>query len=370
MHEKRHRQIITASIVGILANFALAGVKVFVGLLSHSIAIVLDAVNNFSDMLSSIVTIIGSLFSRRLPDHEHPMGHGRSEYLSTAIIGVIIMYIGFTALIESVKKIFAPEVPEYQTSTLIIVIAAIIVKISLGFYVRHIGKKTDSDALIASGQDAFNDSIISLGTLAAAIIFMTTGYSIEAYLATIISLYIIYSGIKVIRETFSQILGERVDIELSHKIKETIKELDGVEGVFDLVVHDYGPSTVFASANIEVLDTMTASDIDDLSRLIRKTVYRSCKVIITSVGIYSINTRNPQINKLYKKVKSIVMAHPNVIQMHGFHFDKKESEISLDIVLDFKSKNRRSEYLKIMHELKDNFPEYTFQIALDSDFSD
>lgn len=370
MNENRHRKIIATSIIGILANLALAGFKIFVGLLSHSIAIVLDAINNFSDMLSSIVTIIGSFFSHRSPDREHPMGHGRSEYLSAAVIGIIIMYIGFTALIESIKKIITPETPEYSAATIIIVVAAIFVKIALAIFFRHMGKKTNSDALVASGTDAFYDVVISLGTLIAAIIFITTGHSIEAYIAALISLFIVYSGFKIIRGTFSQILGKRVDVELARKIKQEIKELDGVEGVFDLIVHDYGPDTIYASANIEVLDTMSASEIDDLSRLIRKTVYRNCKVTMTSTGVYSINTRDDDVNKLYKEVKAVVMEMPHVIQMHGFHFDKADKEISLDIVLDFNTKNRRNEYLKIVHKLKESFPKYTFQVSLDADYSD
>ena len=370
MNEKRHRKIIATSILGILANLLLAVAKVIVGLLSHSIAIVLDAVNNFSDMLSSVVTIIGSVFSHRLPDRKHPMGHGRSEYLSAAIIGILILYIGFTALIESVKKIITPETPNYSTATLIIVALAIIVKIILGFYVKYVGKKVDSAALVASGTDAHYDVIISIGTLVAAIIFITTGLDIEAYIALLISLFIMNSGFKILRETFSQILGERVDVKLARRIKDEIKQLDHVKGAFDLAVHDYGPDTTFASVNIEVLDTMTASEIDDLSRLIRKTIYRKCKVIITSVGVYSINTRDPEINRLYKSVKKLVLDYPGVIGMHGFSVDQKEHEIDLDVVLDFSVKNRRVEYQKIVHALKESFPNYTFEVSLDSDFSD
>ena len=370
MNDKRHRIIISTSALGILANLLLAAAKVIVGLLSHSIAIVLDAVNNFSDMLSSVVTIIGSTFSNRLPDRKHPMGHGRSEYLSAAIIGIIILYIGLTALIESIKKILAPETPDYSTATLIVVILAIVVKIMLGLYFKYVGKKVSSDALIASGVDAHYDVVISVGTLVAVIVFMTTGHSIEPYIAALISLFIMHSGFKILRETFSQILGERVDIKLAKRIKNEIKQLDHVKGVFDLAVHDYGPDTTYASVNIEVLDTLTASEIDELSRLIRKTILRKCKVIITSVGIYSINTRDDEINQLYRSVKKYVLTFPCVLGMHGFNVDQNDKTISLDIVLDFSCNNRRAEYQKILRGLKESFPDYTFEASLDSDFSD
>ena len=187
MKDNRHRTIVVASIIGILANLLLVIFKAIVGLLSNSIAIILDAVNNFSDMLSSLVTIAGSHFANLSPDREHPMGHGRSEYLSAAVVAIIIMYIGFTAFIESIKKIIIPESPDYSLTTVAVMVVAIIVKIVLGIYVYRVGRKVDSDSLAGSGKDALFDSLISLTTLVAAGIFVLTGFSVEAYLAVGIS---------------------------------------------------------------------------------------------------------------------------------------------------------------------------------------
>ncbi|MBP5656242.1 cation transporter [Candidatus Saccharibacteria bacterium] len=370
MNDIRHRKIITTSIIGILANLLLVIFKAIVGIMSNSIAIILDAVNNFSDMLSSIVTIVGSYFANLMPDRKHPMGHGRSEYLSAAVVAVIIMYIGFTAFVESVKKIITPETPDYSTLTLIIVIVAIIVKIVLGLYVHKVGKKVDSDSLIGSGKDALFDALISLATLVAAIIFMTTGFSVEAYLAAAISLFITYSGFKMLRETFSVILGERADSGLSRKIREEVCHVDGVEGAYDLVLHDYGPNMTLASINIEIADSMTAIQIDDISREIRHRVYHKCHVLISAVGVYSINIKDAKAAKLRKQVYEIVTNFEHVIQMHGFHVDEKAKEISLDVVVSFDVKSRRSYHHRIRDALKEAIPEYDFEIALDSDFSD
>ena len=243
----RSKKIIQTSIIGILANLILAGFKVFVGILSNSIAIILDAVNNLSDSLSSLVTIIGAHLAGKAPDRNHPMGHGRSEYLSTIIIAMIIIYIGITALIESVKKIITPVPVDYETTTIIVVSVAIVVKLFLGFFFRHRGKKLQSGSLTASGIDALFDAAISVATLIAIVVFLTTNLQIEAYLALGISVFIIYSGIKMLRGAFSIIIGERASADITQHIKNDIAKVDGVNGAFDLVMHDYGAGNTIAS---------------------------------------------------------------------------------------------------------------------------
>ena len=201
----RDRKIIRVSLVGIAANLLLAGFKVFVGLLSHSIAIILDAVNNLSDAASSVITIVGTKLAGRSPDKKHPFGHGRIEYLSAMTISLIVLYAGVTSLVESVKKIIHPETPDYRPVTLVIVAVAVFVKIILGTYVKAQGEKLNSDSLVNSGEDAKLDSLISTATLAAALIFIFTKVSLEAWLGAVISVIIIKSGIEMLRETLSKI---------------------------------------------------------------------------------------------------------------------------------------------------------------------
>lgn len=367
---KRKKAIVRTSIVGILANLLLAAFKALVGFLSNSIAIILDAVNNLSDMLSSIVTLAGVHIGDKAPDKKHPMGHGRYEYLSTAIIAVIIMYIGVTALIESVKKIITPEETNYTAVTFIIVSVAVVVKILLGVYFRKMAKKVDSDSLRASGTDALFDSVISAATLVAAITFLTTGIAIEAHLAALISLIIVRSGYKMLREIFSVIAGERADPELSKQIKSEIKAIKSVEGAFDLILHDYGPNMTFMSVNIEVEETVSAREIDDISREIRRIIFYNHHIYVNSVGIYSINTQDEEINAIYRRTKDVLSHYEHVLQMHGFHVDRQKKEISFDIVVGFGMKNRRDYYLRIKRHLHDVFPKYKINIAMDIDYAD
>ena len=169
----REKTIVKTSILGIISNFFLAGFKAFAGLVSNSIAITLDAVNNLTDALSSVITIVGTKLAGKKPDKKHPYGHGRIEYFSATIIAAIILYAGITSLVESVKKIIYPETPDYSVVAIIIVSVAIIVKILLGLYFRKVGKKVKSDSLIGSGNDALTDSIISVATLVSAIIWQS-----------------------------------------------------------------------------------------------------------------------------------------------------------------------------------------------------
>ena len=262
----REKIIVRTSIIGIIANVFLAAFKAVVGLMTNSIAIVLDAVNNISDAGSSIITIIGTKLAGREPDKKHPFGYGRIEYLSAMIISAIVLYAGITSFVESVKQIIHPETPEYNAVSLIIVGVAVVVKILLGRYVKSVGEKVKSDSLINSGEDATLDSVISASTLVAAVIFMVFHVSLEAWLGAIISLVIIKSGIEMLRDTISQILGERNDAELAKAIRATVLSFPDVQGAYDLVLNNYGPDTWNGSIHVEVPDTYSAGQLDQLIR--------------------------------------------------------------------------------------------------------
>ena len=368
--KSRESQIIKTSIIGILANIFLASFKAVIGMISNSIAIVLDAVNNLSDALSSIITIVGTKLAGKAPDKEHPYGHGRAEYLSAMLISVIILYAGTTSLIESIKKIINPETPDYSIASLIILIVAIAVKIVLGIYVQKVGKKANSESLIDSGKDALMDSIISTSTLIAAIIFIGFRISLEAWLGIIISVVIIKAGIDMIRSTISQIIGERIENEVSTSIKKTVSSFDKVYGAYDLILNNYGPSTYLGSIHIEIEDTMKASEIDELTRNIMEKVYNEHGVILTAIGIYSINTQDEQVKQMREEISKIVHSYKSVLQMHGFYVNKKEKNISFDIIIDFNEKNKDEIYKEIYEKVSENYKDYDLKITMDFDASD
>ena len=366
----REKVIVRTSIIGIVANVFLAAFKAVIGFLSNSIAITLDAVNNISDAASSLITIVGAKLAAKEPDKEHPFGYGRIEYMSAIIISVIVFYAGVTSLIESGKLILQPETPDYDTLSLIIVAVAVVVKIFLGRYVKNVGEKVNSDALINSGEDAKLDSVISASTLVAAGIFLTFQISLEAWLGAIISLVIIKAGMDMLKETLSKILGERNDRELAKSIRKTIMGFPGVRGAYDLVLHNYGPDTWQGSIHIEVPDTYGANQLDKMLREIMVEVMHKHNVLLTAIGVYSFNTRDEEISRLEKKIREIVFSHQYVRQIHGFYLTKKTKNIRFDLVISFDAPNRQAVFQEVVAHIQAEFPTYELQVVMDTDFSE
>ena len=366
----RDKTIIRTSIVGILANVFLAAFKAIFGLASHSIAIVMDAVNNLSDAASSIITIVGTKLAGKEADRKHPFGYGRIEYLSAMVISFLVLYAGITAFVESVKKIVHPDTPDYSAITLIIVAVAVVVKIVLGKHVKHVGEKVNSDSLINSGADAMLDSVISASTLAAAGIYLIFHISLEAWLGAVIAAIIIKSGIGMLRETLSKILGERADAQLVLDIKKTIRSHPEISGAYDLVLHNYGPDSYNGSVHIEVPDTLSADDLDRLTRKVTADVYQKHNVILTGIGIYAFNTKDPEASAARDKIARIVTEIPHVLQMHGFFMDREEKILRFDIIVSFDAGDRRQVFREACEKVQREFPDYTLQVAMDMDFSE
>ncbi|WP_031492603.1 cation diffusion facilitator family transporter [Succinivibrio dextrinosolvens] len=365
----RDKVIVRTSIIGILVNVLLAAFKAVIGIMSNSIAVILDAVNNLSDALSSIITIVGTKLAGKLPDRKHPLGYGRIEYLSAMIVSGIVLYAGITAAVESVKKIIDPQTPEYSVTSIVIIAVAVIVKIGLGKYVKGQGEKVNSGALVASGADALFDAVLSASVLACALIFIFTGYSLEAYVGALISVFIIKAGIEMMIEMVNEILGIRADKEKTARIKNLLKEEPEVRGAYDLIMYNYGPEKDFASVHIELPDYMTAREIDRLTRRLERKIYRKTGVILAGVGLYSYNTTDDSASVIQKEVLSLVTAHDWCVQMHGFYVDPEEKEMSFDVVLSFDIEPNKG--VSIIHgEILKKYPDYRIEITPDVDVSD
>jgi len=365
----RDKVIVKTSIIGIVTNIFLVIFKATIGLLSNSIAVILDAVNNLSDALSSVITIIGTKLANKLPNKKHPLGYGRIEYMTAMLVSAIVLYAGITSMVESVKRIFRPEAADYSIISLIIIAVAVIVKIVLGKYVKSKGEKVKSGALIASGADAMFDAILSASVLASAIIYFTAKVSLEAYVGVIISCVIIKAGIGMMSETINDILGKRADAETTKKIKQLLVEEPEVRGAYDLIIHNYGPNKNLASVHLELPDTMTVEQVDTLTRKLQNKVYHETGVLIAGMGVYSYNTKNDESAKIQDTILETIMKHNWVLQMHGFYTDITKKEIRFDVVMSFEIDAKKG--LKILNdEVAKLYPEYKIQIAPDVDVSD
>ena len=369
-NSKRERIVIKTSVIGIITNVFLAGFKTVIGLLSNSIAIVLDAVNNISDAGSSVITIVGTKLAGKAPDKKRPFGHGRIEYLSAMMIAVIILYAGTTSLIESVKQIIRPEIPDYNPISLIIIAVAVVVKIILGAYVKKMGQKVKSDSLVNSGADATLDAVISFSTLVAAVVFMIFGLTLEAYLGAVISIIIIKSGTLMLMGTISQLLGEQNDIEVARAIQKTVMGFKNVLGVYDLILNNYGPNRWNGSLHIEVPDTLSVVDLDQLLREISVKVVKEHRVLLTAIGVYSVNTKDEHVIKIQKKLKEVALKQKYIRQVHGFYLIEAKKQMRFDLVVSFDAEDRMASFKEAVAEIQKIFPDYQLQAVMDADFTE
>ena len=375
--KRRARKIIRTSWIGIAANVLLAGFKVLVGLKASSVAIMMDAANNLSDALSSVITIVGTKLSQRPADRKHPFGHGRIEYFSAIVISVIVLSAGVTLLVESVKKLFAPVEPNYSSVTLIVISVAIIVKLVLGYYVKNKGKELNSDALIASGSDALFDAIITLATLASAAIMIVWGISLDGILSALISIVIIKAGVEMLSSPVNELLGTSIPAELTSQIRKEVSSFEGVHGVYDLILHNYGPNVRIGSLHINVYDTMTAFEIHSLTRRIILHLYDKYGIIMT-IGVYSIakgrhDDADPETARraeLQMAVMQALAAEPDILQVHGFYYSEKENILSVDVVPDISVHDESKLIERLTAIIQPMVPDMTTTVVVDHNYSE
>lgn len=369
MQMDRNKEIIRTSYIGVAANVLLATFKAVVGFAASSVAIIMDALNNLTDVLSSVITIVGTKLSAKPADHDHPFGHGRIEYFSAIIIAIIVLVAGIGSLTESVDKIIHPVEPQYTTVTLIVIIVAIGVKLVLGRYVKQTGHRLRSDALIASGADALFDAVVTLATLISAGIMLLWDVNLDGIFGALISLVILKAGYEMLASPINELLGSRISPEFVARLKEEVMTFKEVHGVFDIILNTYGPDTIIGSLHVNVSDKMTARDIHRLTRNITLHVYNKFHVILT-VGIYAISTENSGLGKLQHDVMEFAASQPGVMQVHAFYYYEDKNLITLDVVPKDDVNDPSSFAERIGSALHRQFPAHHFSIVEDHNYSE
>ena len=367
----REKKIIQTSIIGIIANLFLVAAKAVIGLLANSIALISDAINNLTDSLSSIITIIGTKLAGRKPDKKHPYGHGRIEYLVSLIIGLIILAAGILAIVESAKALIEKPEVDYSIVSLVVIALAVLVKVFIGLYYLKVAKKVNSEPLKASGKDALFDVLLSLATVAGIITSLASGgkVNIEGYIGIVIGIFILRTAIEVLHEGVSLIIGQRASQEEIDHIKHLVSSFPEVKGVYDLIINNYGEGKSIASVHIEVEDSLTAIQIHHLTRQIASKVYAETGTILT-VGIYATNETNPEVKAIKDYIYNLIEKEEGINQIHGFYLDEEKKLITFDLIFDFKYQNPQKKMADLVNEIKEKYPDYTFYIIQDNDFSD
>ncbi len=363
----RNKEIIKYSVLGIIINILLSVLKMIVGALVLSLSLVLDGVNNLTDVLSSLITIIGIKLSAKKPDKKHPYGHGRIEYLTSIAIGIIVLFSSVMAIYEGVKKIIDPVLSNHKYYSFMLISVAILVKLIFGFILKKKGKELNSTSLKGSGIDAIGDAFLSLTVLIGAIVAQVWQVSIEGYLGILIGLFILKSAISILLDSFNDVIGIRSSDEDIKTLKETIESFPNVLGVYDIVLHNYGPNHFIATAHIEVKDDMTAYEIHQLTRLIQIKVYQTLGIVLT-IGIYASNEIN-KYQDIKKDVYSYLEKNENILQIHGFYVNEELHLITFDIVFSFDEEHIQETVDQITSELKAKHPEFSFSIIVYTDYS-
>ena len=364
---ERRKKIIGVSVTGIVTNLFLGILKAVLGVLSGSVALVSDALNNITDSSSSLITIIGTKLAGKAPDKLHPFGHGRTEYLTSLLIGGIVFLTGFQSLISSAKAIFHKEEMSTGVVTVIIIIATIVAKIILGTYTQNSGIKYNSGALQASGADAKNDAIVSVVTLISTAVYIFTKISIDGIAGVIISLFILKAAYDILSDTIKKLLGERVDGDMVRGIKEIARSTEGVINCFDLILNDYGPDFYTGSINVEIEDNRSIGEMYPILHEAQTKIYDKYNVFLV-FGFYAVDVNDER----YKKIKALLQNYKDserhIINYHGIVIDEKDMTIYCDITKDFDIVPETI-IEDVNRILKAQFPQYDIHVNIDTEFT-
>lgn len=366
---ERARQIIFTSLGTIGANTFLAGLKFVIGFASHSQAVLSDAANNLGDALGSFVTIIGTRLSTRKPDRRHPFGYGRIEYITSAIVAALVLYVGIETLISSIQALIEPQPVSFTSLSLWLLAAGLVLKLSLGLWLKARGKKLKAVSIEASAADSLSDSILSLATLISALLSRFAHIQLGGWLGLVISFFIIKSAIELLISPLNELVGLRTDEVLGEEIKNSILSADPqVQGVYDLILNTYGDSLSIGSVHIQVSDTLNTRQIQALTRRITKMLYKTYHLVMT-IGIYASNDSDPQSARIRKLVEQTLQSYPQIVQMHGFYVDLNLDTVAFDLIFDYQSDGAALRK-EIRDRLQKELPGYTIDIVVDGDYTE
>lgn len=363
----REGAISATSILNIVVNLFIALLKIVFGVIASSIAIISEGVNNATDALSSVLTLIGTRLANKKRDAKHPFGYGRIEYLTSLIISIFILVSGFEVLMDSIKRVISPEDLNISYYSLIVVAISAIIKFVLGNFTISKGKKVGSETLQDVGEDCRNDSYVSLVTIATALIFLFTKINIDAYAGIFTSIIILKTGYEILSRTTSELLGEPADHELVSNLYREIRNTDGVINAVDMVLHNYGPDTYSGSCNVEMDHNKTVGEIYDIIHALQIKIAK--EYLITMVfGIYAVDKDSNESKKLHEQIANYVKKQEHIKSYHAIYFDKKADSIYCDLVVDYETNdfdNINKEFVKYMNEL---YPNKNIIVNIDTEF--
>ncbi|MDO4483781.1 MAG: cation diffusion facilitator family transporter [Clostridia bacterium] len=365
--KQREKVIVKTSVIGILANVLIAAIKIVIGLAAASLAIVSEGINNASDALSSVITLIGAKLSGKHPDENHPFGYGRIEYMTGLVIGVVILAAGLSLLKESITGIIHPEPMSVTVLTIVIVAISAVGKLLLGMYTKNVGKKIQSDVLIAVGEDSRNDSILSVITIISAVVFLVFGVSIDAYAGLLFSVVILKTAFETLKNTSSDLIGRPGKKELARQLYKEIRATEGIISVADMMLHDYGPDRYSGSVNVEIDHNLTVGEAYEFLHALQLRIMHEHGVTMV-FGIYAVDSDSPNGKDMRGYIARFVRAHEHVKSFHALYLSPNSNLIYVDLIVDYQLEDwdaLREEFLAYM---KDKYPANDVELTIETEF--
>lgn len=361
-------------IIGICANSLLFGVKLSVGIVTSSIAVTADAFNNLSDAASSIITILGFKLASKPADKEHPFGHGRIEYLSGLIVSFLVLLVGIEFIKTSFSRIISPKVVKFQLVPFLLILVSIGIKLWLSKFNKYIGKAINSSALTASSFDAFSDVITSSCVALSLFLSLWIKFPIDGYIGIIVSLFVLYSGYNLIKDTLNPLLGEAPDPELVNKIIYEVTNYEPISGVHDLIIHNYGPGKIMASIHAEVPCDISILKIHEVIDMAEKEISQKYKILLV-IHMDPINTNSEEISAVKKEVLNTIEKYPVIKSIHDFRIigEGKHKNVLFDAVIDYENKLTKDDEMilkkNIENDIKTIHCYNNVIITIDRDFT-
>ncbi len=365
--ETRQGVVMATSAVGIIVNVLLASVKVAIGVLANSIAVISEGINNATDSLSSVITMVGAKLSNKRPTKKHPFGYGRIEYITSLIIAGLIIATAVELLKSSIKLIIEPQDLTVNTLTLIIIAASALVKLWLAWYTIKKGKQVNSGILVAMGTDSRNDCIVSAVTIVSAVVFIVFKFSVDAYAGIITSLFIFKAGFDILKDTLANLLGQPVEKETADELYSIIRSTPGVLNAADMILHNYGPDRYSGSVNIEMDHQMTVEQLYSTIHKLQLDIMHQ-KGITMVFGIYAVDRDHSEIKQMRQQIAQYVRGKEHIISYHALYLEPQTNLIYVDLVVDYDLKDwdgLRTDFTEYMHNL---YPDNKIELTIETEY--
>lgn len=362
---------VLASVVGIICNVALFGMKLVIGLMINSISVMADAFNNLSDAASSIISFVGVKLAERPADKEHPFGHGRFEYIAAFAVAFLILQVGFSCFKSALTKVIHPETVGFSWIVVGILTVSVFVKVWLSIFNKTLGNRINSTVMKATSADALGDVIITSATIISIIIGNVTGFAIDGFMGLVVSIFVLIAGINIAKETLEPLLGAAVDREVYEAITNMVESYEGIVGSHDLIVHNYGPTRTMATIHLEVPNDINLEEAHETIDQIERDILRSMGILLV-VHMDPIEVNDTMIMEKKKAILEVIQSIEPKATIHDFRMINGENQINLvfDLVVPHSYNEAQQELisLKVKEALREVDNRYKCIITTESSY--